>query len=440
MAQPARVAVIGSGPAGVYSAAALLDSDTPVSVDVFDRLPTPYGLVRYGVAPDHIKIKSIANTLERTLAEDRVRFLGNVGYGRDLTLADVRQHYDATIFATGAERARELGIPGEDLPGSMSATEFVAWYNGHPDLPPDPPLAPETRAVAVIGAGNVAIDVARILARDREELTGTDIPDHVLAALKDTSVRDIYLFARRGPEDAKYTPVELRALGELAGVDVVVDGDDLPPAPPGDPPKRPRDNVSILRSWVDRPAEGGRRIHFRYFHRPAEILGDDQVTGLRCDGSRGNTCEPVAVQAVIRAVGYRAQPLADLPFDTESATVRNEDGRVIDDAGATVPGLYVAGWIKRGPTGVIGTNRSDAAATVANVLTDLPHLQRPSRPDPAAVTTLLDERGVCYVTWEGWKRLDAYEVQLGEQAGRARGKVTSAERLLAIADGHLERR
>jgi ferredoxin/flavodoxin---NADP+ reductase len=439
-----RVAVVGSGPAGVYATEALAGSGR-ASVDVLDRLPTPFGLVRYGVAPDHTRTQSIATALAKVFEHPAVRFLGNVEVGTDLTLAELHQHYDAVVFANGAAVDRRLRIPGEELPGSLSATDFVAWYTGHPDATP---VALDARAVAVIGVGNVAGDVARLLARSPEDLATTDVPDQVLEAFRGSTVEDIYLIGRRGPAEAKFTTRELRELGTLAGAEVVVDPRDL------DLDERSRaslatdraarGNVEVLRSWAERPPSGcRRRIHLRFMQRPLEILGESRVTGIRLERTRldpvggatgtGETHD-LDVQMVLRSVGYRGAPVPGLPFDHDAGVVPNDAGRVCRD-GVAVPGEYVAGWIKRGPTGVIGTNKHDARETVRRLLEDEGALPAAPIRDPDAVLRLLAGRGVSVVTWQGWGGIERAEAAAGRAQGRARAKIGDRSGLLRAATG-----
>lgn len=439
-----RVAVIGSGPAGVYAAGALGEHED-VEVDVLDRLPCPFGLVRYGVAPDHPKIKSISATLAKVFEHPAVRFLGNVEVGTDVTMAELAEHYDALVFAVGAAIDRRLGIPGEDLPGSVSATEFVAWYSGHPDAPLDR-FTLDARSVAVLGMGNVAADVARVLAKSVDELRATDLPEHVLSVLAASAVREVHVIARRGPVQSKITTKELRELGELSNADIVVDPSDLEldaaseATLAADPAARR--NLDVLRSWATRAPEGRpRRLHLHFHLRPVEILGTDAVTGLRlertrldADGRAVGTGETTCLEAqmVLRSVGYRGLPLPGLPFDPDSGVVPNEDGRVLRD-GVVVPGEYVTGWIRRGPTGVIGTNKHDAHETVASVLADAASLRRAPVREPEALPTLLAERGVTVVTWEGWCAIEQAEAELGQASGRERAKLADRAELLRAA-------
>ena len=443
--QPLRVAIIGSGPSGLYAAEAVLQQATmPVAVDVFDRLPTPFGLVRYGVAPDHHAIKSVTNILARTLADERVRFFGNVQFGRDLTRDEMRRFYDAVIYAFGASADRNLGIPGEDLAGSFSATQFVAWYNGHPDAALDR-FGLHATGVAVVGAGNVAIDVTRILAKTADELRDTDIADHALDELAQSHVTDVYLLARRGPAQAKFTTKELRELGDLPHADIVVRPDELALDAASEAAlatnRVAKRNMEVLREFAAKPLEGKpRRVHLRFLVSPAEIhSAGGSVSGLTIERNRLDDAqnavgtgeyETLPVQMVLRSVGYRGLPLADVPFDSRTHTVPNRVGRVLDgDAHAT--GEYVTGWIKRGPTGLIGTNKADSVETVRSLLEDASTFPRREGDDPDAIVQLLHERGVRIVTLADWLALDAHETERGTAAGRPRVKLTRVEEMLA---------
>ncbi len=441
--QPLHVAVIGSGPAGLYAVEALIgQANIPVAVDVFDRLPTPYGLVRYGVAPDHPNIKAVTRVFGKTLADSRVRFFGNVEFGRDLTRADLHGLYDATIYAFGASNDRKLGIPGEDLTGNFSSTEFVAWYNGHPDAAMRN-VSLHARGVVVIGAGNVAIDVTRILAKTVAELSGTDIADHALDELARSHVTDIYLLARRGPVQAKFTTKELRELGELAAADIIVRPEELALDAASEAALAGQTvaqrNLDVLRAFAAKPPEGKpRRIHLRFLVSPVEVVGKEQVTGLviernRLDERQGavgtGERETLDVQMVLRSVGYQGAPVPGVPFDTRTATVPNEAGRV-REGNEIVPGEYVSGWIKRGPSGLIGTNKADSVESVKSLLADAPTLPRPANADPDAVTVLLGQRGVRFVTLADWLTLDRHETERGVAQGRPRVKLTRIEEML----------
>jgi ferredoxin/flavodoxin---NADP+ reductase len=437
-----RVAVVGSGPAGVYAAAALVKAGG-VQVDVLDRLPAPYGLVRYGVAPDHVKMKSVDAALRKILTDPAVRFLGNVEIGSDLTLTELRGLYDAVVFATGAAVDRRLDVPGEELPGSFSATDFVAWYSGHPDAELDR-FTLAAREVVVVGVGNVAVDVARVLTKHPDVLRGTDVPDHVLGVLADSAVTDVTMLGRRGPAQARFTTKELRELGELAGADVLVDPADLVLTPEEkaevDADRTLRANLDVLEGWAARTPEGHpRRLRLRFWRRPVEVLGPAAVTGLRVErtalaGGRltgtGET-EDLPAQMVLRSVGYRVVPPAGLPLDPATGTVPHDAGRVLVD-GAPLPGVYVAGWLKRGPTGIIGTNKPDATETVRSLLADG---LVPAGHNPDAVLALLAARGVDPVGWAGWEAIDAAEQALGAARDCVRVKIADRATLLRTARG-----
>ncbi|MDQ1641837.1 MAG: ferredoxin/flavodoxin---NADP+ reductase [Actinomycetota bacterium] len=442
-----RVAVVGSGPAGVYAAEALIRYAGEVSVDVLDALPAPFGLVRYAVAPDHPRTQSISESLATVLDHPGVRFLGNVRVGADISIDELLEHYDAVVIAVGAATDRRMGIPGEDLPGSVSATDLVAWYCGNPDVDPGR-FVLDASSVAVVGAGNVAGDIARMLARSAGELAATDAPDHILAAFAASSVRDIHLIARRGPAQSRFTTRELRELGDLELADLLVDPADLEldahSAEVVSSSSAARRNVEVLRGWVGQAETRlDRRIHLRFFQRPVEVLGTDRVEAIRLertrldvDGEVHGTGDIVdlPVQMVVRAVGYRSLPLDGLPFDEGSGVVPHLNGRVHRD-GVVMPGLYVAGWAKRGPTGVIGTNKHDARETVRSLMDDLPALPRAAADSPDAVVQLLESRGVDVVSWAGWRAIDLAEVEAGRRQGRPRAKISDRAALLRIAAG-----
>lgn len=431
-----RIAVIGSGPSGLYTVAALLAPGQPLHVDVIDRLPTPYGLVRYGVAPDHARMKAVTKVLAKPFARDDVRFLGNVEVGRDLAHEDLMACYDAVVYASGTEHDRRLGIPGEDLPGVLGSAVFVRWYNGHPDAAAAD-LSLDADQVAVVGAGNVALDVARVLGRTAGELRETDVPARVLTALERSAVRDIHVLIRRGPADVKFTPAELYQLSELVDADVIVhDGGAGIKDPALAEDKRVRLNLKTLRTFADTPPRGRhRRIHLRFFSTPVQILGTDRAEGIvvernqkRPGGRVAGTGERLIlpVGLVVSAVGFRGAPLGGLPFDEATGTVPNQAGRVIDH-GVAVPGVYVAGWLKRGPSGIIGTNKPDGAETAAAVLADLTGSLTPARQD---VTGLLAARDRLPVDWTGWLRLEEHEGTLGAADGRSRVKVHDLQSML----------
>ncbi|QKW26359.1 FAD-dependent oxidoreductase [Streptomyces seoulensis] len=441
-----RVAVVGSGPSGCYTAQGLVQQDPEVRVDVLDRLPCPYGLVRYGVAPDHEKIKSLQGSLRAVLEHERIRFLGAVPVGGPdgLPLDRLRRLYHAVVYCVGASTDRRLGIPGEELPGSWSATEFVSWYSAHPDAV-DGHFVRDARGAVVVGVGNVAVDVTRMLARGAAELSPTDLPEAALAALTASRVTDIHMVGRRGPSQARFTTKELRELGALPDTDVIVDPAELALDPgcadPSALPAAQRRNVEVLRAWARTPPRGGsRRIRLRFFLRPVELLAaGGRVAGVRFertapDGLGGVTGtgrhEDLAAQLVLRSVGYRGVPLDGLPFDAATGTVPHREGRVLR-AGAVAPGEYVAGWIKRGPTGVIGTNRPCAKETVASLLADAPALVR--EPVPGDAVAALRAEGVEPVGWAGWQAIERAEARLGASLGRAVVKLPDWESLRAAA-------
>ncbi|MFI1287710.1 FAD-dependent oxidoreductase [Streptomyces sp. NPDC020792] len=441
-----RVAVVGSGPSGCYTAQGLVQQDPSVRVDVLDRLPCPYGLVRYGVAPDHEKIKSLQNNLRTVLEHERVRFLGGVQVGGPggLPAARLRELYHAVVYCVGAATDRRLHIPGEDLPGSWSATEFVSWYSAHPDSV-DSGFVRGARSAVVVGVGNVAVDVTRILARGAAELSPTDMPEAALAALTASRVTEIHMVGRRGPSQARFTTKELRELGALPDTDVVVDPEELALDPacadPSALPAAQRRNIEVLRGWAATPPRGGtRRIRLRFFLRPVELLADDGRVGTvrlertAPDGHGGvvgtGRYEDIAAQLVLRSVGYRGVPPDGLPFDAGTGTVPHRDGRVLRD-GAVAPGEYVAGWIKRGPTGVIGTNRPCAKETVASLLQDAPGLVGRQVPDDSL--PVLCAEGVEPVRWAGWQAIERAEAELGVSLGRSVVKLPDWESLRAAA-------
>ncbi len=476
-----QVAVVGSGPAGLYTAealikqAAVLDPPCAMRVNVLDRLPTPYGLVRYGVAPDHKSIKSIADYLRGVLEHDSVSFIGGVHLGEDVTREDLLASYDAVVYATGAMRDRRMGIPGEDLPGSLAATDFVNWYCGHPDVDPGR-FTLDAESVAVIGVGNVAVDVARILIRNPEDLRETDVSQPVLDALMASKVREVHMIGRRGPAQAKFTTKELRELGELDGVDVVVgEGEaDLDAFDPtgesarlAEADRHVRGNYTVIRNWAARPPVKGdgevggaaRRLTVRFWLRPTEIHGPERTSALTLERTRldsdgrligTGSFETLPVQMVLRSVGYQSVPLPGVPFDDRSSIVPNAEGRVLGPGGIPLPGEYVAGWLKRGPTGVIGTNKSDAAQTVRSLLADLAggpgpddvQLPRPGllrypetelvRPDGtrSSFEELLAARGIQPVSYADWQKIETAEKELAAALRRgARVKLGSREEL-----------
>ena len=452
--RPLRVAVVGAGPAGFFTVEALLKAaDLTCSIDVFNRLPTPYGLVREGVAPDHASIKKVTRKYERTAEDPNVRYFGNVTFGEDVDREDLLRHYHQVVYATGAQSDRRLGVPGEDLAGSHPATEFVAWYNGHPDFAERSFDLSHERAV-VVGNGNVAVDVARILVTNPDELARTDIADHALDALRHSQVREVVMLGRRGPAQGKFTSVELKELGRLDGVDVVVDPKDLvlDQASEADAQasRVASRNLEILRDLAARePAGSGRRLLLSFLASPIEILeAEGRVRAVRVERNRlvktdsgyvrsEGTGEVRTLNAglVLRSVGYRGVPLPDVPFDDDRYLIPNRTGRVLDGPdGSAIPGEFVAGWIKRGPSGIIGTNKPDAVETVGEMLEEVRKgsLRSPDRPEPSAIVELLDGRAVRYVTFDDWRKLDEVETMEGAEQGRPRIKVVQVERMLTI--------
>lgn len=451
MSRSLRIAVIGSGPSGIYAADALVSQqDVPAEVDIIDRLPVPFGLVRYGVAPDHLSIRSVRDTLDKTLDKPGVRFLGNVTIGQDLSVADLHTVYDAVIFTYGASRDRRLGVEGEDLDGSVAATDFVAWYCGHPDADRDlfERLIPTSTSAVVVGVGNVAVDVARVLGKSVPELDHTDMPQHVFDTLARSGITDVYVLGRRGPAQAAWTTKELKELGELAEADVIVRPEDAvlddASAALAASDRAVGRNVDVIREWAQRVPEGKpRRVHLRFLSRPVELKGDDRVrtvvverTRLTAEGGAEGTgqLEEIAADLVVRSVGYRGTALDEVPFDAGRNVIPHVDGRVQRDGG-TVAGEYVAGWIKRGPTGIIGTNKKDAVATVASLLDDAAHgrLPQPETPTVEAVDALLAARGIDVVTTAGWRSIDAAERQLGGTRGRERTTIHDRDALMAAS-------
>ncbi len=453
--RPLRVAIIGAGPSAFYAAGSLLkEPNLTVSIDIFERLIAPHGLVRYGVAPDHQNIKAVSKIYDRTVAEPNVRYFGNVEFGRDIILEDLRRHYDQIILAVGAQSDRRLGIPGEDLPNSFSATEFVAWYNGHPDYTDFNPDLSVSSAV-VVGVGNVAMDVARVLAKSVDELRDTDMADGALEALAASQVKDIWVLSRRGPAQVKFTNAEIREFGHLAIADPIVLEDEMHidktslKSIEGD--TAAQKNIDYMRAYVEMGATSkkARRVHFRFLISPVEILAgpDGKIAGVRCERNKlvptedgdmksvgSGVFETLPAGMVLRSVGYRGVPLPDIPFNNRNGTIPNHDGRVTDENGVVVPGLYVVGWAKRGPTGVIGTNKPDSQATEAEMIADLPSLNPAPEPDPAAIIKLLEERHVRYVNNAQWDQIDQLELSKGKAQGRPRVKFVSKAQMFAALE------
>jgi ferredoxin--NADP+ reductase len=452
--QPLRVALVGAGPAGFYAAGHLLDAKRPVAVDLFDRLPTPFGLVRAGVAPDHPKIKSVVRVYEKTAAKEGFRFFGGVELGRDLHRADLLERYHAVIYAIGAAIDRRLGIPGEDLSGSEAATDFVGWYNGHPDYPDHDFDLSDTERVVVIGNGNVAIDCARMLALSADELRKTDCADHAIDTLTSDAVKEIVILGRRGPAQASFTNPELLELGELEQADVHVDPADvaLDEASQAwldsdEADKTRRENVRILREYAARePAGRPKRIVLRFLTSPVELQGDGQVERIVVERNRLEPREDGSLAArptgeretlecglVLRSIGYKGIAIPEVPFDERRGTIPNVAGRVVDGE-HHVTGEYVTGWIRRGPSGVIGTNKKDGQEAASSLLEDAEAglLNTPSA--DTDIADVLAERGVEPISWSGWERIDAREQELGAGT-RPRVKLTRYELLHGAARG-----
>ena len=477
-----RLAIIGAGPAGIYAADLLIKAEREfdVEIDLFDQLPAPYGLVRYGVSPDHPRIKGIINALREVLDRtDRgddsetsesagagdagssgprgsVHYYGNVRYGEHLTLDDLKRHYHAVIFSTGAIRDAQLQIPGIEAEGSYGAADFVSWFDGHPDVPREWPL--EAKQVAVIGNGNVALDVSRMLIKHAEDLLPTEIPDNVHRGLAQNPIEELHLFGRRGPQYVKFTPLELRELGEVRDVDMVIDERDFDLDDPYAEETLMRNKQiivisRIMNQWREAQklresgevAPASRRLHVHFWSKPVEVVTEaGRVAGIKVertapDGQGGivdtGEFEVIPVQSLYRAIGYFGSPLDEIPFDAERGVIPNEQGRVLSADGSRLTGVYATGWIKRGPVGLIGHTKSDAMETLECLLEDRDQLWEPSEPDSSAIPELLRSRNVPFTTIEGWHRLDAHELSLGEAAGRERIKVVSREEMTQVARG-----
>ena len=443
-----RLAIVGAGPAGIYAADLIIkaERDFDVSIDLFDLLPAPYGLVRYGVAPDHPRIKGIIRALYEVLDRGDIRFFGNVKYGTDITLDELKSHYNAVIFATGAIKDASLNIPGVELDGSYGAADFVNWYDAHPDVARTWPL--EAKEVAVIGNGNVALDVARILVKHPEQLLSTDIPDNVYQGLLKSPVTDVHVFGRRGPAQVKFTPLELREALEIEGVDAIVYDEDFK-YDEGSQAQIDSNNQTRVMVKTLEGARGHertnatRRLHLHFFSAPVEIIGEGgKVTGFKIERTEldgtGNVkptgeYREFAVQAVYRAVGYFGSELTQIPFDAKHGVIKNEAGRVVDDAGNQIHGIYATGWIKRGPIGLIGHTKSDALETIGCVIADRENWWQPANPDEQSVVDLLNAKNVKFVGWPEWLKIDATERALGEAQGRERIKLVDRPDFIAAA-------
>ena len=430
MSKAIRVAIFGAGPAGIYAGNILANAYPDVTIDLFDQLPAPYGLIRYGVAPDHPRIKGIVNSLHEMLNSGTIRFFGNVRFGKDITLADVRKHYHAVIFATGAIHDAQLNIPGIDLDGSFGAADFVSWYDGHPDVPRTWPLTAEK--VAVLGNGNVALDVARMLAKQPDDLLSTDIPANVYEGLKASPVTDVHVFGRRGPASIKFSPIELRELGEVNDLDIVLYDEDFPEGWFDEDAEgvtnQHRVMARVMESWREREQTGAkRRLHLHFWSKPVAITGTDgKVSGMQfertaqaADGKIIGTGEirNYDLQAIYRAIGYWGSELPEVPFNHEYGVIRNIGGRVVNGDDSQVKGVYATGWIKRGPVGLIGHTKSDAMETIENLVADVDKLSDPAVTSTDELLALLEQRGVAYTNWQGWNALDAHELGLGAKFG-----------------------
>ncbi len=455
---PLRVAIIGAGPAGFYAAEHLFkQKNLVIEIDMFDRLPTPFGLVRNGVAPDHQKIKSVTKVFDRTAKKPGFRFFGYVDLGEDVSVDDLKKHYHQIVYTTGAQTDRNLNIPGIDLEGSHAATEFVAWYNGHPDYV-DYEFDLSQESVAVVGVGNVAVDVCRILCRTQAELAVTDIADYALEALKESKVKDVYMLGRRGIAQAAFTAPEVKELGEMEDTDVVVLEEEVALGPLSESSMTEADRgttrkVEIVQGYAGRPLEGkSHRLHLRFLVSPVELIGDENghVKAMRLVKNElyeteAGTLRPrptdeyeeVPVGLVFRSIGYRGVPLEGVPFNDSWGVIHNQAGRVIDpETKEHLVGQYAAGWIKRGPSGVIGTNKPDAAETVDNMIADLADgkVNQPEHPEPEAVEKLLADRKPEYFSYSDWSKLDDLETAAGEEQGRPRVKFVTIEEMLAARD------
>jgi len=458
---PLRVAIIGSGPSGFYAAEHLqkqAKNDLIIEIDMFDKLPTPFGLVRGGVAPDHQKIKSVTKVYERIAQKPGFRFFGNVTFGKDITLPDINAHYHAVIYAVGAQTDRNLGIPGEELPGSHAATEFVGWYNGHPEFR-EREFDLTQKSAAIIGVGNVAMDVSRILARSTQELMETDIADYAMDALANSNIEEIHIFGRRGPAQAAFTNPEIKELGEMEEADLIITEEEITLDPlseayltSDEADKKDVKNVEIMRELSQRTPEGKpKRIYVHFLASPVEISGSDRVEGIKLvrnelyQNEKGvirpratDSFYTVPVGLVFRSVGYRGVALPDVPFYDRWGTIPNEKGRVLTahESGESVTSNYVVGWIKRGPSGIIGTNKPDSVETAQALVEDIENdaINQPANTAPEAIDALLSERGVRVVTFADWQTLDRLEQERGKASGRPRVKFSTIDEMLQALD------
>ena len=444
-----RLAIVGAGPAGIYAADLIIKSelrDFDVSIDLFDLLPAPYGLVRYGVAPDHPRIKGIIRALYEVLDRGDIRFFGNVEYGKDITLDDLKTHYNAVIFSTGAVKDANLNIPGIELDGSFGAAAFVNWYDAHPDFERSWDLS--AKEIAVLGNGNVALDVARVLSKPAEAMLSTDIPDNVHQGLLASQATDVHVFGRRGPAQVKFSPLELREAVHIEGVDTIVYEEDFQYDEGSqeaiDSNNQTRVMVKTLEELRTNQVTGAkRRLHLHFFSAPVEILGKDgKVAGIKIERTKldgtGNV-KPTGefrefpIQAVYRAVGYFGSELSEVPFDEKAGIIPNDKGRVLDTDGKHIQGVYATGWIKRGPVGLIGHTKSDAIETIAQIIEDKNTWWQPNSPSEDSITELLTSRNIDFVGWPEWLRIDAEEKRLGEAQERERIKLVEREDFLTVA-------
>ena len=437
-----RVAVIGAGPAGIYASDLLAKQG--VNIDLFEQMPAPFGLIRYGVAPDHPRIKGIIASLHRVLDTPTIRLLGNIHIGEDITIAQLHEYYDAVLLATGAVADRDLGIPGENLNGSYGAADFVGFYDGNPRFHRTWNLT--ATHIAIIGVGNVALDISRILAKTANELHTTEIPDNVYQTLKTNQATHIHIFGRRGPAQAKFTPLELKELDHSPSINVVVDPEDIDYDEASIAARRASKSQDLVCQTLEQyamrePKDAPHTLHIHLFENPVEILGEDgNVVGLRTErmeldgtghvqGTGKFTEWPV--QAVYRAVGYRSEAITAVPFDHGTAVIPNDGGHVVDPAGEVVPGVYVTGWIKRGPVGLIGNTKSDAKETTDMLIADALAGRLTPRTAAKDITEYLEAQGIPYTTWDGWHKLDAHERSLGSAEGRERKKVVEWDEMVA---------
>ncbi len=449
---PLRVAIVGSGPSGFYATEALIKSGLTTRVDMFERLPVPYGLVRSGVAPDHPKLKQAMQVYAKIAESPEFRFFGNVSIGKDLQISELRELYHAVILTCGAESDRRLGIPGEDLKGSHTATEFVGWYNGHPDYR-DREFDLSHDTAVIFGQGNVAADVSRILAKTRDELKHTDIAEHALDALDKSNIKHIYVVGRRGPAQAKFTSKELKEFGELADCDPVINPEELILNAQSEAELEEKSSAGnrkvydLFKGFSEQSASDDkkRRVYFTFLKGPVEILGKDRVEAVKLEknvlsgdafgqGARGTgEFTELKTGLVFRSIGYKGVPIEGVPFDDKRGIIPNTDGRVTDINGTIEPGLYTAGWIKRGPSGIIGTNRADSVATIKSLTDDLEsNTDSAQKPDDEALVKLLQNKDINYVSFADWKKIDTDEISRGEPKGKPREKYTYVQEMLDI--------